>query len=105
MLKIFSDYHSGKKIILELHNVEINKGGYPIFVKLLDGKTHVVNCNSYDTIYELKLKILALDELGIPPIDQRLVFAGIQLEDNRTLADYKIQRESTLHAILRLRGG
>ncbi len=104
MLKIFSDYHSGKKIILELHNVEINKG-YQIFVKLLDGKTLTVNCNSYDTIYELKLKILALDELGIPPIDQRLVFAGIQLEDNRTLADYKIQRESTLHAILRLRSG
>ncbi len=105
LLKIFSDYHSGKKIILELHNVEINKGEYPIFVKLLNGKSKLVNCNSYDTIYELKLKILALDELGIPPIDQRLIYAGTQLENNRTLADYKIQRESTLHAVLTLRGG
>ena len=104
--KILDDYSVNNEATIHLY-MRLRGGGsgeeMQIFVRTLRGKTITISVKPEDTVPELKEKIH--DREGIPVADQRLIFAGKQLKDECILADYGINKESTIHLYMRLRGG
>ena len=88
--------------LLDEMSVDTNSPTMQIFVKTLTGKTITLDVTPDDSVASIKEQIHRKE--GIPPEHQRLVFAGKQLSDENTIADYNVQKESTIHLVLRLRG-
>ena len=81
------------------------RGGFQIFIRSFDGTTKSIDYDIENTVEELKEKIYQLKIVSVKPHQQRMIFNGKQLEDNRTLADYQIQANSLIHVAIRLKGG
>jgi len=88
--------------------IYLTKKNMQIFIRDLYGKTKTLECDPQESVLAIKTTLsdkLKEEDENILPENMRLLFAGWQLEDHKTLADYNIQRDSTLHLVLRLRGG